>query len=73
MPDLDPEIAFLEINEITRTVVEVSENETKKVKTKRTLESGKCGMNGFNYNDKSEIKKFSIDKMTCVKRKDYNL
>ena len=43
------------------------------MKKKRNLEFEKCGMKGFNYPVEDEIKKFNIDTLNCIKRKDYYL
>jgi hypothetical protein len=47
--------------------------EPKRLKTKRPLEISKCGQKGFNYPVADAIDKFSIDSLTCLKRKDYSL
>jgi hypothetical protein len=40
LPYLDPTIAYFEVNEVTSKVVNVTANQTIKVKTKRPLEIG---------------------------------
>ena len=72
--DLDPRIATYEVNEVymyfSQTEKEAN-GEPKRMKTKRSLEIGKCGQKGFNYPMNDEIDKFSIDALHCLKKKDY--
>ena len=47
--------------------------EPKRVVTKRSLEISSCGSKGFNYPVEDEIDKFNIDRLMCLKNKDYSL
>ncbi len=51
LPNLDPSIAYFEVNEINIQTINVSEKETKKIKTVRPLEIGKCGTNTLLFSD----------------------
>lgn len=73
---LDPKIATFEVNEVYFSFSETEKDEhgePKRLKTKRPLEITACGQKGFNYPVEDAIDKFNIDRLTCLKKKDYIL
>jgi hypothetical protein len=45
----------------------------KRKKSKTLMELVKCGTEYFNYSNKAEVKMYSIDKLMCLKSKNYSL